>query len=360
MKVKLGDICEIQAGGTPDRKREEYWHAGTIPWVKIRDFTGKYLSSTEEKISETGLKNSSAKLFTKGTILYTIFATLGEVCILDIDASTNQAICGLKIVADNIDIDYLYYFLCSIKETVLRLGRGVAQNNINLGILRNFEIEVCDLEEQRKIASNLDKVNDLIEKRKQQLEKLDLLVKSKFIEMFGDCKTNSKDWETKLGYELFAFASGKFLDERNRKDKGVPVYGGNGIAWYTDVPLINFPTIIIGRVGAYCGNIRLVLDPVWITDNAIYIKDFKGNDFNLQFLCYLMQYMNFKQYADFSGQPKITQKPLEKNIFLIPPLELQNEFAAFVERTDCVKLSIKHSLNKLEVLKKALMQKYFG
>ena len=92
---KLSDICLIQSGGTPSRSKQEYWNNGNIPWVKISDFDGKYLSKTTEYITEQGLQGSSAKLFKKGTILYTIFATLGEVCILDIDATTNQAIAGL-------------------------------------------------------------------------------------------------------------------------------------------------------------------------------------------------------------------------------------------------------------------------
>ena len=95
--VRLGDICEIQSGGTPARSNSSYWDGGTIPWVKISDIRGKCLQNTEEFITENGLQNSSAKIFPKGTILYSIFATLGETCILDIDAATNQAIAGLTI-----------------------------------------------------------------------------------------------------------------------------------------------------------------------------------------------------------------------------------------------------------------------
>ena len=114
--ARLGDICKIQSGGTPSRSTLEYWNNGTIPWVKISDFEGKYLFGTTECISQRGLDNSSAKIFPKGTILYTIFATLGEVCILDIDAATNQAIAGLQIIDENIIQDYLYYYLLHIQK----------------------------------------------------------------------------------------------------------------------------------------------------------------------------------------------------------------------------------------------------
>ena len=115
--VRLGDVCEIQSGGTPSRSKTEYWKDGTIPWVKIGDFSGKYLDKTTEHITQQGLDNSSAKLFSKGTILYSIFATLGEATILNIDATTNQAIAGIKLRNEseiNIDFFYLYCRLYTI------------------------------------------------------------------------------------------------------------------------------------------------------------------------------------------------------------------------------------------------------
>ena len=170
--------------------------------------------------------------------------------------------------------------------------------------------------------------------------------------MFGDPVTNPMGWETKIGKELFAFSSGKFLEASKRKEEGIPVYGGNGIAWYTDIPLINFNTIVIGRVGAYCGNVRKTLEPVWITDNAIYIKQFKQNLYDLFFLYELMSYMNFYQYADFSGQPKITQKPLENSNYIVPPLTLQNNFATFVQQIDKSKFEIWLYLNLCAIIEK--------
>lgn len=96
-KVKLGELCEIYSGGTPKRSVSEYWTGGNVPWVKIGDITEKYVSSTEECITQAGLNNSSAKLFKPGTLLYSIFASIGAVGILNILAATNQAIAGLVI-----------------------------------------------------------------------------------------------------------------------------------------------------------------------------------------------------------------------------------------------------------------------
>ena len=147
-KKKLGDLCIIVSGGTPSRSNMDYWDGGFIPWIKISDIRSKYVVEAEEAITRAGLDNSSAKMLSKGTVLYTIFATLGEVGILDFDACTNQAIAGITI-RDTSELltDYLYYYLKAQKNRVTEIGRGVAQNNINMSILRSFEIPLACLDE---------------------------------------------------------------------------------------------------------------------------------------------------------------------------------------------------------------------
>lgn len=192
--AKLGEVCIVQSGGTPSRSKQEYWNNGRIPWVKISDIKSKYLNETEECITEEGLNNSSAKIFPKGTLLYTIFATLGEVCVLNIAASTNQAIAGIQIVDEKIDSDYLYYFLCSLKNQVNQIGRGVAQNNINMSILRNIEVPIPNKETQQMRSAVLSLIDKQLRMRNKQLELLDELVKSRFIEMFGDLASPECNW----------------------------------------------------------------------------------------------------------------------------------------------------------------------
>ena len=359
-KVKLGEICEVQAGGTPSRNKKEFWVQGNIPWVKIKDINSKYISKVEEHITELGLQFSSAKLFSRGTILYTIFATIGEVAILDIDAATNQAIAGLHLKSEKVLKEYLYFFLLSIRNRVKNDSRGVAQNNINLTYLKNIEVPIVENSIQQEICNNLTKINQIITLRNQQLIELSNLVKSRFNEMFGDPLNNDKMFAVKTGQQCFKFSSGKLLDKNDRVFEGYPAYGGNGIAWKSRNYLIDNPTIIIGRVGAYCGNVRTSHGKAWISDNAIYIKEFKNLDFNLVFLLELMKVIDFSRFADFSGQPKITQKPLEKQKYIVPPLDLQNDFADFVAQVDKSQLAIQKSLDELETLKKSLMQEYFG
>ena len=244
-------------------------------------------------------------------------------------------------------------------EAEKNMTGSAGQKRVPKSFLESYEITLPTIEQQQAQSRALDKVIALIKLHQQQLTKLDELVKSRFIELFGDYRINEKGFDCKKGSELFKFSSGKFLPEEKRLDEGIPVYGGNGIAWYTDEPLVTFPTVIVGRVGAQCGNIHAVTTPVWITDNAIYIKEQKTTAYTLEFLTELMRMMDFYQYADFSGQPKITQKPLESLEYILPPVELQMEYTTFVKQTDKSKLAIQQSLEKLETLKKALMQEYF-
>ena len=378
--ARLGDICTIQSGGTPSRHNKAYWDDGTIPWVKISDIKDKYLDATEERITKLGLENSSAKIFPAGTILYTIFATLGEVCILNIEAATNQAISGIQLESKQVDKDYLYHYLSSLKSTVNNIGRGVAQNNINMTILRNFEIPLPPLEEQRKIAAVLDKVSDLIAKRRTQLDKLDELVKSRFIEMFGDVTKNEKNWSTRKISEIATLQSG------GTPSRQCPKYFEGTIPWITTVALgknaigiedaIEYITeeaiensatklipknsLLFGiRVGV--GKVSENIVPMCINQDIVAIIINDRYKLNMLFLKNLLDmfsgYFNSqKRGATIQG---IKSEVLKNINVSLPPIELQNQFADFVKQTDKSKLAIQKNLEKLEILKKSLMQKYF-
>lgn len=153
---KLGDIASINAGGTPSRTRSDYW-GGNIPWVKISEMLNDPVLTTEEMITKEGLENSSAKIFKRGTILLSIFATVGRISELGIDASTNQAIAGIYPHGD-IDRTFLKYYLTAISGIIVKKGRGGAQSNINLSILKDQTIVVPPLEKQKKIVERLNAI----------------------------------------------------------------------------------------------------------------------------------------------------------------------------------------------------------
>ena len=360
MMARLGDVCTIVSGSTPSTGVAEYWD-GNIKWITPAELNEDsfYITDSIRHITEQGKNKTGLTYMPVGTVILSSRAPIGKTAITGCEMCCNQGFKNL-ICTDKIYNEYLYFFLKGKTEYLNSLGRGATFKELSKSIVENIEIPLPTYSVQKQIALQMSKIESIISLRKQQLSKLDELVKSRFVEMFGDYRINDKGFETKKGQELFKFSSGKFLPEEKRLENGVPVYGGNGIAWYTNLPLIDYPTIIIGRVGAQCGNIHAVTTPVWITDNAIYIKEQRIKAYTLEFLTELMKMMDFYQYADFSGQPKITQKPLETIEYIMPTFNLQKEYTAFVEQIDKSKSEIQKSLENLETLKKALMQKYFG
>ena len=381
--ARLSDVCNIQAGGTPSRSYVEYWKDGNIPWVKISDIKGKKLYITEEKITELGLEKSSAKLFPKGTILYSIFATLGEVAILDIDATTNQAIAGLQLIDDSVLPDYLYYFLVSKKDFVNNIGRGVAQNNINLKILRDMAITIPSKKEQKDIILRLNTINQSIEWRKQQLSKLDELVKARFIEMFGNVISNSKNWSQYRFGDITTSRLGKMLDSKQQTGKcSFPYLANFNVQWFRfeldklnvmdfdekdqkEFELIDGDLLVCegGEIGR-CAVWHNEMQPCFF-QKALHRVRCNKDIVLPDYMAYWFKYnCDHNGFSDIAGaKATIAHLPgakLKKLIVTVPPLGLQHEFATFVEQIDKSKFEVQQSLEKLETLKKSLMQQYFG
>ena len=155
----LGSLCDVMSGGTPKRTVDEYWN-GEISWVKISDMLQGEIKHTDESITDKGLRESPARLLEPGTLLLSIFATVGRTAVLAIPAATNQAIVGLRIKAENLDQRYLRHYLDSQAEALKSKSRGVAQDNINTSILKNLRITLPPLEEQRRIAAILDRCHE--------------------------------------------------------------------------------------------------------------------------------------------------------------------------------------------------------
>lgn len=171
--TRLDTISSITSGGTPARTNPSFW-GGNIPWVKIGDIKEKYVFSSEEKITVKGLNSSSAKVFPKNTILYTIFATIGTVGILGIEAATNQAVAGITFYSEYC-LDYMYYVLVGLKDILVSKGKGMAQMNINQTILKNTPIPLPPLAEQERIVAKIEELMPLVEeygKTEEQLTKL--------------------------------------------------------------------------------------------------------------------------------------------------------------------------------------------
>lgn len=153
----LGEIVLTTSGGTPSRKNMEYWN-GNIKWLKSGELNDDYIKDSEESITQKGLDNSSAKIFQKGTLLIALYgATIGKLGILDIDLSTNQAICGIIPLQENcLEIKYLFYYLFSLRKKMLQDAFGGAQLNISQSYLRELPIPIPPLETQNQIVQILE------------------------------------------------------------------------------------------------------------------------------------------------------------------------------------------------------------
>ena len=155
-RARLGDIAKTASGGTPKRTVPAYY-GGDIPWVKSGELGDSTVHETEETISKAGLDASSAKVFPKGTLCIALYgATVGKLGILGLDAATNQAVCGI-FLPDFVDTKFAYRFLESQRRELIELGKGGAQSNISQEIIRNLELPLPPIEEQREIVAEIDK-----------------------------------------------------------------------------------------------------------------------------------------------------------------------------------------------------------
>lgn len=356
-KVKLGELCEICSGGTPKRSVAEYWKDGTIPWVKIGDMSEKYVSSTEERITDAGFNNSSVKMLEPGTLLYSIFASIGAVSILKIPATTNQAIAGLKIKDDSLDRDFLYHYLKSRESISKSSGRGAAQNNINLTILRNMQVTLPSIEIQRSIVRNLEMISNQVTIAESRLMDLDALVKSRFVEIFGDfacyetkplikcvdcieagkspkCLAFSRKMAEPGVLKLSAISSGVYCENEN---KALP----RSVSLTID-KVVHANDILLSRKNTPELVGRSVL--VKHTDGNIMFPDiiFRMHPLppiNAMYLSYLLagpllHSIQSLAHGSAKSMSNIPKSELAKLSIPIPALNLQNEFANFVSQVD--------------------------
>ena len=362
---KLGEICTIVSGGTPSRTNTEFWDGGTIPWIKIGDIKEKHVSKADEYITQAGLDGSSAKMLSKGTILYTIFATLGEAGILTIDACTNQAIAGITIKnQDEVLADYLYYYLKSKKSYVNNLGRGVAQNNINLSILRNLKVPLPALPTQRQTVDILDKTAKVIEYRQQQLQKLDDLVKARFVELFGSCPSMASMDElcsiitdgthqppkfytdgipfifvSNLVKNTVTYNAEKFISEETYSElyKRTPIEVGD---------------LLLSTVGSYGHPAVVVEDRKFLFQRHIaYLKPKRDivNSFYLHAaLLSPDSQRQIEEKVKGIAQKTLNLSEIKKILIPLPSIEEQNAFEVFVKQTD--KSKVIEAINKANIL----------
>jgi type I restriction enzyme, S subunit len=208
--VKIGEVAEIRTGRTPSRTDPRNF-GGNIPWVKTGEVTDDIIERTEEHISELGKQSSRSEVFPAGSILIALYGqgqTRGRTAWLGIPAATNQA-CAVILPTTKADQQYLWWWLRSSYVPLRELGRGGNQPNLNLDIVRNFGIPLPPLSEQHHISTILDKADAIRRKREVGLRLTGELLRSTFLELFGDPVTNPREWpQQPLGELLSSIENG--------------------------------------------------------------------------------------------------------------------------------------------------------
>jgi type I restriction enzyme S subunit len=394
--ASLGELCSVRAGGTPSRSKLEYWD-GETPWVKISDMLQGTITATEERITRLGLENSAAKLLPVGTLLLSIFATIGRTAVLGIEAATNQAIVGLSVRdRSRLDLIFLRRFL-ELKTAELEgRARGVAQANINGAILKSLQIPLPPLAEQRRIAKVLDRAEALRAKRRTALAQLDSFPHSLFLDLFGDPDTNPKNWSSETVAELCArranaCVGGPFGSDLTQADyvefPGVPVIRGQNLS--TNAPFMDEEGFVfvseakaeaLSRNGALRGDIlvsqrgaRLAGQVALIPSTSRFKKYIVSQsqmrispDLNKVDPLYLVYYFRspravrrMEARTISTGVPHINLGILREFLVELPPISLQREFARRVTAVEALKTMHRASLAELDALFATLQHRAF-
>lgn len=198
--VQLSECCTIVSGGTPKSSEAKYW-GGEILWATPKDLTelaSKHISGTPRTITETGLAKSSATMLPAQSVLFSSRAPIGHVAINTVPMCTNQGFKSFVPDPTQVFADYLYYWLRAHKVQLQSLGNGATFKEISKNVISKVELPLPPLPEQRRIAAILDKADALRQKRREAIAKLDQLLESVFLEVFGDPVTNPKGWKTRL------------------------------------------------------------------------------------------------------------------------------------------------------------------
>ena len=383
--VKLGDICTIVSGSTPKSNIPEYWD-GDVKWITPAELNEDtyIINDSVRHITELGVQKTGLKPFPKDTVILSSRAPIGKTAIAGCEMYCNQGFKNL-ICSERINPRYLYWFLSCNTEYLNSLGRGATFKEISKEIVANIEIPLPPLEQQSAIAVKFEQVSKLISLRKEQLAKLDQLIKARFIELFGDPVENDFRWQIKplgdicntivdcphstpsytnenTGFMCIRTSIVKknrilwddieYIPEheyykriqRKRPEKGDIVYTREGA-------ILGIAAMIDRDCNVALGQRSMLLSP----DTTKCLP---------QFLSVAMNFDTFLRKAlggiSGSASPHINVGDIKVFDIILPPLELQKQFVDFAEQTEKTKLTIQASLDKLEVMKKALMQEYFG
>ncbi|MEJ8598147.1 restriction endonuclease subunit S [Riemerella anatipestifer] len=378
-RVKLEELCEMKSGGTPRRSNAEYY-GGDIPWCKISDIdkaVNGYIYDTEEKITEEGLKNIRNRVFKKDTLLLAMYGSVGKTAFISKEMSTNQAILGINVIDKNrLDVRYLKIWFDNIKEQLLNRAVGGTLQNISLGIVKDLEIPLPPLEEQKTIAEKLDHAQKIINLNEAEVARYDELTQALFIDMFGDPVQNPKGWEVK---KLGDFGDWKAGGTPSRKIKN---YFKGNIPWVSSgelnakyisssnehiskealenssAKLIATGSLLLGMYDTAA--LKSSINTIELTCNQA-IAFSKLKNINTIFVYHSIQYgkEHFKKNQRGVRQKNMNLSMIKNLEIPIPPITLQNEFAKRIEQIEILKNQAQQELKQSKNLFQSLLQESF-
>ena len=387
-KVKLGDICEVITGNTPLKKIEEYWNKDEVPFITPPELKYEGINYITPNIYVSKIGAKQGRIIPKNSICVCCIGSLGKLGILKEDAITNQQINSLILKNKNVDLLYLYFYLKTIKNNLESIASSTTVKIINKSSFEKIEIILPNLEIQKKISKKLELLENNIDFRKNQLNYLKELNKSLFTRMFGDIKTNDKNWEIKKFHEIISIltdyhANGSYkilkdnvelLDfkeyalmirttdlENNNFIQGVKYINEKAYNFLKKTKIFG-GELIINKIGS-AGNVYLMpyLNiPVSLGMNQFMIrlkKDY-SNIFYYKLLTTEYYTNVIKSNVQGAVTKTITKEAIKNIDIIIPPIELQNKFAERVEKIEKLKFTIwKIILKVYKILKKKGVEK---
>ena len=350
--VYIADVCkEIFAGGDVPKSALSYEKTAeyNVPIFSNGEKNGGLYGYT----NNARVKEPSITVSARGTIGYTAIRTEPFVPVVRLITLTPKS--------EVIDLDYLFYATQNYKFE----GSGTSIPQLTVPMLKKYKFPLPEMSHQKAIAVKFKKLDQLISLRKQQLAKLDELVKARFVEMFGDPVSNPMGWKRVRFDSISENLDSKRVPvtESDRKDGVYPYYGASGIVDWINDYIFDEDILLVSEDGA---NLLMRSTPIafsvsgksWVNNHAHVVR---FHDFATQkFIEVYFSLIDISEYITGTAQPKLNQAKLNTMLFCWPPLSLQKQFAAFVERVDQQKQTVQQSLDKLELMKKALMQEYFG
>ena len=336
MKARLGDVCTVVSGSTPKSTVPEYWD-GDIKWITPAELSNDtyIINDSARHITALGVAKTGLKSFPAGTVILSSRAPIGKTAIAGCEMFCNQGFKNL-ICSEKIDSKYLYYFLSGKTDYLNSLGRGATFKEISKAIVENIEIPLPEVEEQKRIAARFERLLRLIQLQKAELEELDKLVKSRFIELFGDPIKNTQHRPTTAFVNVVTMQRGFDLPVQDRKQSGnIPVYGSNGVLDHHNQAKVCNGGVITGRSGTI-GKVFYTKGAYWPLNTTLFSVDTHEN--NIIYLAHLVRMFNLDRFTEGTGVPTLNRNKFHSAPIIDVPIDEQNQFAAFVEQTDKSKL----------------------